>query len=64
MKKKKTLEREKNILEFCSNEKKHITEIIKEFNMNVHTLRSKYIYPLIKDGKLKRLGARWYVSSK
>ena len=61
MRNKKTVEKEKNILKFCSIEKKHISEIIEKFNMNVHTLRSKYIYPLVKDGKLKKLGGRWYI---
>jgi len=63
MRKKKTLDREKDIVEFCSIEKKHISEIVEKFNMNIHTLRSKYIYPLVKENKLKKLGGRWYISN-
>ncbi len=63
MRRKKTLDREKDIVEFCSIEKKHISEIVEKFNMNIHTLRSKYIYPLVKEKKLKKLGGRWYISN-
>ena len=63
MRRKKKLDRERNIIEFCSNEKRHISEIVKKFSMNIHTLRSKYIYPLVKENKLKKLGGRWYVSN-
>tara|TARA_B100001029_G_C14823525_1_gene319001 strand:- start:31 stop:222 length:192 start_codon:yes stop_codon:yes gene_type:complete len=63
MRRKKTLDREKDIIEFCSNEKKHISEIVEKFNMNIHTLRSKYIYSLVKENKLKKLGGRWYISN-
>lgn len=61
MKRKHTIEREKKILEFCSTEKKHISEIVNEVNINIHTLRSKYIYPLVRQNKLKNLGHRWYI---
>jgi len=63
VRRKKTLDREKVIIEFCSIEKKHISEIVEKLNMNIHTLRSKYIYPLVKENKLKKLGGRWYVSN-
>ena len=61
MKRKHTIERENKILEFCSTEKKHISEIVNEVNINIHTLRSKYIYPLVRQNKLKNLGHRWYI---
>tara|TARA_B100000989_G_C19267220_1_gene354674 strand:- start:89 stop:280 length:192 start_codon:yes stop_codon:yes gene_type:complete len=61
MKRKYTIERELKILEFCSNEKKHISEIVNEMNMSIHTLRAKYIYPLVREKKLKNLGHRWYI---
>ena len=61
MKRKQTIERELKILEFCSNEKKHISEIVNEMNMSIHTLRAKYIYPLVREKKLKNLGHRWYI---
>ena len=61
MKRKYTIERELKILEFCSNEKKHISEIVNEMNMSILTLRAKYIYPLVREKKLKNLGHRWYI---
>ncbi len=61
MKRKYTIERENKILEFCSIEKKHISEIVDKMNMSIHTLRAKYIYPLVREKKLKNLGHRWYI---
>ena len=63
MKRMYTIERANKILEFCSNEKKHISEIVEKFNLSIHTLRAKYIYPMVKENKLKNLGHRWYIST-
>lgn len=62
---KKTLERINKILEFCNKEKKHIDEIIEHLDkINIHTLRSKYLYPLVKEGKLIKLPGRWYMTQR
>ena len=61
MKRKYKIKPENKILEFCSIEKKHISEIVDKMNMSIHTLRAKYIYPLVREKKLKNLGHRWYI---
>lgn len=61
---KKTLDREVKIVSFCNNEKKHIDEIIQYLdNININTLRSKYLYPLVRSGKLIKYPGRWYLAN-
>ncbi len=63
-KNKKTIERELKIVSFCNNEKKHVDEIIKYLdNININTLRSKYLYPLVRSGKLIKYPGRWYLTN-
>ena len=31
-------------------------------NMNINTLRTVYVYPMVKQGRLKRVNARYYIS--
>lgn len=43
----------KEILNFCSVPRK-AKDIAEHFGMNQHTIRSHYIYPMVKIGTLKR----------
>jgi len=62
---KKTIERELKIISFCNSEKKHFDEIVKYLeNININTLRSKYLYPLVNSGKLIKYSGRWYLASR
>lgn len=40
------------ILTFCKNEHKSLSEIAEHLGMNKHTLRAHYLYPLRNEGKL------------
>ena len=63
-KQQKKINRENTIIKFCLSEKKHFSEIVKHLdNINIHTLRSKYLYPLVKEGRLKKIPGRWYLSN-
>jgi uncharacterized protein YlbG (UPF0298 family) len=42
----------KDIVIFCKKNYKTSREISEFFDINYNTIRSKYIYPLIKEGKL------------
>lgn len=62
-KSKKRIEIENKIFNFCLSEKKHFDEIqIHLDDMNHNTLRAKYIYPMVNQGKLKKAKGRWYLS--
>ncbi|WP_440694463.1 hypothetical protein [Candidatus Pelagibacter sp. HIMB109] len=51
------------IFDFCKSEKKHTKEIARMLNdMNINTLRTVYVYPMVKQGRLKRVNARYYIS--
>lgn len=45
---------EKKILVFCNNEFKPLGKIAEMLDMNVHTVRSVYLYPMANGGKLIR----------
>lgn len=45
---------EKKILAFCNNEFKPLGEIANMLDMNVHTVRSVYLYPMANGGRLIR----------
>ena len=48
------LEVEKKILAFCNKEFKPLGEIAVMLDMNVHTVRSVYLYPMANEGRLIR----------
>ena len=51
-----------DILKFC--EEPHTAkEIAEEFNMNQNTIRSHYIYAMVKLGTLKKNGKKRYIKA-
>lgn len=60
----KKIYKENAIISFCNNKEKHINEIIEHLNgINIHTLRSKYLYPMVKDERLIKLPGRKYLAN-
>jgi DNA-binding IclR family transcriptional regulator len=45
---------ETKIIKFCATEFRSLGEIAEKLDMNKNTLRSRYLYPMTKEGKLKR----------
>ena len=62
MKRKITLDIENRIFEYCKNEKRKIKEISEFLNMNNNTVRSYYVYKMIRTGRLKKVGGIRYQS--
>ena len=52
----------KKIFEFCS-EPKTAKQIAENFYMNQNTIRSHYIYPMVKLGTLKKVQFKSYIKS-
>ena len=63
IKRKKILEMENKIKEFCTNESKKLNEIQIFTGLNIHTLRAHYLYKMVKKGSLKRERNGYYKSS-
>jgi|LakMenEpi03Aug12_release.lakeMendotaPanAssembly.Ray.scaffolds.fasta_scaffold1152238_2 hypothetical protein len=42
------------ILKFCSGQERSLNEISEHLNMNKNTLRSSYLYPMVREKQLKR----------
>lgn len=45
---------EAEILKLCRNEFLSLGQVADSLQMNKHTVRSVYLYPMVKDGKLLR----------
>lgn len=59
----KTRDIQNKIFDFCKSEKKHSKEIARMLNnMNINTLRTVYVYPMVKQGRLKRINKKYYIS--
>ena len=63
IKRKKRLEIENKIKEFCMNKSKKLNEIQIFTGLNINTLRAHYLYKMVKDGSLKRERNGLYKSS-
>lgn len=59
---KKTLDIQDKIFEYCKNEERKITEISEFLNMNYNTVRSYYVYKMIRTGRLKKINGIRYQS--
>ena len=59
---KKTQDIQDKIFEYCKNKEKKISEISIFLNMNYNTVRSCYVYKMIKTGRLKKIGGIRYQS--
>jgi hypothetical protein len=42
------------ILKFCSGKERSLSEISEYLSMNKNTLRSSYLYPMVREKQLKR----------
>ena len=42
------------ILKFCNGKERSLSEISEYLNMNKNTLRSSYLYPMVRERQLKR----------
>ena len=66
MKKKEKINQIRNkIIDYCS-EYRSSKEISEYLNMNFNTIRSKYVYKLIKEGHIKKKedNKRYYIKTK
>jgi hypothetical protein len=54
---------ELKILKFCRKDFKSLAEIAEKFELNKHTLRAGYLYPLTAEGRLIRSTSYPYKSS-
>ena len=60
----KKIYKENSIISFCNNKEKHINEIIEHLDkINIHTLRSKYLYPMVREERLIKLPGRKYIAN-
>ena len=60
MRSKKALLVEQKIMEFCKDERRKLSQIGIFLNMNIHTLRTVYLYKMVKEGKLRRIEKTGY----
>ena len=59
MKKREKINQIRNkIIDYCS-EYRSSKEISKYLNMNYNTIRSKYVYELVKNNKLKKINRKY-----
>ena len=47
-------------MEFCKDERRKLSQIGIFLNMNIHTLRTVYLYKMVKEGKLRRIEKTGY----
>jgi hypothetical protein len=62
MRTKKAIIIEQKILDFCRNQNKKLKDISIYLNKNKNTVRTMYLYKMIKTGKLKRVKGYCYTT--